>query len=217
MVIFLVNAAGFFETFTSYWLCTLGTELWGCNTDGPKVSGEHQGTWHSRLLKHAIKYWFSKQLQVLQFDFRDTVMINLGRDFNHTWNKCILPNICKYKPVLYLLQLSLAVVVVKLELMFSNSKLLSPQFVWGSGEGWYSERKTWGSLGTWSSAVNWFWKRSDITGAPHSRKKFCSTFLTENWFRSNILNKKKAFQVLNPTESSDVIQGSIWVSIWKYF
>lgn len=154
---------------TSYWLCSLGTELWGCHSDGPKVSGKHQGSWHCRLLKHAIKYWFSKQLQVLQFDFRHTVMINLGRDFNHLWDKCILPDIHKYKPILYLLPLLLAVVVVKLELMFSDSKLLRPQFIWGFGKGWYSERKTWGSLGIWSSAVNWFWKRSDITGAPHSR------------------------------------------------
>lgn len=33
--------------------------------------------------------------------------------------------------------------------------------------------------------------------------------LIDDWFISNVLNKKKAFQVLNPTESSDVIQGSI--------
>lgn len=151
----------------SYWLCSLGTELWGCSSGGPTVSGKHQGTWQNRLLKHTIKYWFSKQLQMLQFDFRDTVMINLGRDLNHAWDKCILPDIYKCKPLLYLLHLLLSVVMVKLELMFSNSKLLSLQFIWGSEKGWYSERQTWGRLGVWSSAVNWFWKRSDITGAPH--------------------------------------------------
>lgn len=131
----------FSETFTSYWLCSFWAELWGCNSGGPKVSGKHQGTWHSRLLKHTIKYWFSKQLQMLQFDFRDAVMINPGRDFNHTWDKCILPDIHKYKPMLYLLHVLLSVVVVKLELMFSNLKLLSPQLIWGSEKGWYSERK----------------------------------------------------------------------------
>lgn len=125
MVIFLVNAAGFF------WKLHILLDLFsgdrtGCNSHGPKIWGKHQGTWHSRFLKHAIKYWFSKQLQVLQFDFRDIVMINLGRDFNHTWDKCILPDIHKYEPMLYLLHLLLAVVVVKLELMFSNSNWWVP-------------------------------------------------------------------------------------------
>lgn len=51
--------------------------LWGQECKGTiLITLKFQGTQQSRLLKHTVKYWFSKQLQVLQFDFRDTLLIN---------------------------------------------------------------------------------------------------------------------------------------------